>query len=324
MSLEHVDTLVSFALVMLLLAMLVTTVVEAVNVASMRRGRNLQWGVAQVLERFGVGRVDAAEVARLVLTHPAVSSTGKMRTSAIRSEELARLVVDLVQRGVVTTIAPKVADKFQAALVGLERKAQQRIGAHRAKELEALVDQAALVAKAALDERGVNASLEDLRKGVGTVINAKFEAAARVAAETALEFGAWFEMVMDRTTERFVAHTRWVTVIASALLCVAFQIDSVRILERLSTDDELRSALVAQSGAVLGEAESVRLELDQAKQLASSALVELRMNLERSANAADQKLAEHIPRDIPPLRTRLNARDWLAANVEDEGLATRS
>lgn len=317
MSLDHVDTLISFALVMLLLAMLITTVVEGVNAAFMRRGWNLQWGVAQVLERLGVEKVDATKLASLVLKHPAVSSTGIARTSAIRVDELARLVVELAQRNVVA-LKPEVEAKFRAAIAGLEDKAQNKLGAHRARELEALILAAATQAQAAFEQRGLNVSIEELHQKLATEVKAKFESAARVAAEAALELGAWFNMVMDRTTERFVAHTRWVTVIASAFLCFAFQIDSARILKRLSTDDELRTALVASSGAVLGEAEKAQLELDSAKDLATRALLDLRGDLERSADESDQRLAAEFAGEIPPLRTPLNARDWLAGRVSDE------
>ncbi len=58
---------------------------------------------------------------------------------------------------------------------------------------------------------------------------------------------SWFNTVMDRTTERFVAQARWVTAITALAFSFVLRIDSLQLWQRLSTDSEFRAKLVSAS-----------------------------------------------------------------------------
>jgi hypothetical protein len=48
---------------------------------------------------------------------------------------------------------------------------------------------------------------------------------------------------MDRASERFTAHTRYVTFFAGFAVALLLQLDTAALVSRLSTDDQLRTAL---------------------------------------------------------------------------------
>lgn len=75
----------------------------------------------------------------------------------------------------------------------------------------------------------------------------KTDPEAHEALQKAQETGdlkAWFDTVMDRTTERFVAHARYISVGVAVVLAVVLQIDSLGILKQISGDHALRASLV--------------------------------------------------------------------------------
>jgi hypothetical protein len=56
---------------------------------------------------------------------------------------------------------------------------------------------------------------------------------------------------MDRVTEGFVYNARKITVVCSLIVAVVIQLDSIDLLKKLSTDDELRKAMVGHAAPVL-------------------------------------------------------------------------
>ncbi len=57
----------------------------------------------------------------------------------------------------------------------------------------------------------------------------------------------WFDQTMDRVSHRFTVSTRAVTFVCGLLLAIAFQIDAVSIVNRISVDDALRDSLATQA-----------------------------------------------------------------------------
>src|SRR5262245_26095399 len=100
--LDQLDTLIAFALIMLLLSLLITTFVQAFNVVLQRRGFNLLWGVEQILKQMGIDKEHAKGIAEKVLKDSALSASSilPVYASAIRANELAK-VLGKVMPGVV-------------------------------------------------------------------------------------------------------------------------------------------------------------------------------------------------------------------------------
>src|SRR5262249_40391046 len=125
--LEHFDTVMSFAVVMLLLSLLVTTLVQMAIAVSGLRGSILKWGIERLLMHIApelgetvhrpVGKNSTSEqqvtaasgqsvrkskktthasvIADAVLRHAMISHVGERRATSIRNEELIRLLDDL-------------------------------------------------------------------------------------------------------------------------------------------------------------------------------------------------------------------------------------
>lgn len=118
------------------------------------------------------------------------------------------------------------------------------------------------------------------------------------------ELELWFDRVMDRVSERFALRSRWVSVSVAALLALAFHLDSIALLEKFSTDVELRTSLVQSTEVLLNHA-------DEAMALSSSAYTETIIRL-KANNPTAQELG--VP---PELFTAAAARDWIRAQVGD-------
>ena len=102
MALEHLDTVLSFAVVMLLLSLQITILVQTVVAISGLRGWNLSWSLTQLLKQVGPAlnlEGQATKLSREILKHPALTHTwtllGRRKATAIRPAELLRVVEDL-------------------------------------------------------------------------------------------------------------------------------------------------------------------------------------------------------------------------------------
>lgn len=231
--LNQVDTLIAFALVMALMSLLIMVVVQIVQVVWKRRGRNLRWGVELLFVQLGLPRDRATKLAQAVLTHPAVATNGDELAEAISVDELIEVVRE-VARGPRGTAAAEGTDARDAR------------------------DLLAALAEAALESDRAEQIQQELQAGLDTTLREALDATS-VARE---RFVTWFDMIMRRTTERFVARTRIITIGVAFALCFVLRIDAIAILQELGTNAEVRAALVAQAESsidTLGE----RLDLTE-------------------------------------------------------------
>src|SRR4051812_35825391 len=99
--LDQLETLIAFALIMLLLSLIIMTIVQSFNVALQRRGHYLFWGIKQVMQQMGADKEMAKVVSRAVLRYGPLSAAGWVAkipvigqffttATAIRPEELAK------------------------------------------------------------------------------------------------------------------------------------------------------------------------------------------------------------------------------------------
>jgi hypothetical protein len=92
-------------------------------------------------------------------------------------------------------------------------------------------------------------------------------ARARVAFLTKAEsqflakINLWFDQTMDRTSERFTAHARYVTFFAGLIVAVALQLDTAALVSRLSIDPSLRQSLVEMAQTQSPSAPSGAIQL---------------------------------------------------------------
>jgi hypothetical protein len=127
----------------------------------------------------------------------------------------------------------------------------------------------------------------------------------RIAAEAKEDLSQlkdWFDTIMDRTTERFVTHTRYFTFGMAAFLALVLQIDSLGILKQISGNPELRARLVHDADATLKLAEGKGAKSDA---LATKALEE----------AKGERRDASIPAVAADLVTRADGENWISGNV---------
>ncbi|MGJ5816443.1 hypothetical protein [Paludibaculum fermentans] len=90
MSLEHLDTLIAFATVMLGVSLLITTFTQMVSAFLGLRGTNLRWGLKALIENiYPDSKQHAHDIAEAVLRHPLISDS---------SLSIIRRKVPLLQR----------------------------------------------------------------------------------------------------------------------------------------------------------------------------------------------------------------------------------
>ena len=271
--LEHVDTVLSFAVVMLLLSLLVTTVVQIVVAASALRSKILKRGIERLLKQVDPKLKDYAEqIADAVVCHPAVITeksyptaileklwlriTRRQTTAArepcttdIKKEELIRLLNDLAKR-------PTDALKGDA-----KEALAQFMGVAVLPEVQTLVDnmQAELIKAFSAD-----AKVAKIKQIVEHVTESSRLVTANVTA--------WFDTVMDRTTDEFRQWTRWITIACAVVLPLVFHVDSLQIVRQLASDPELRARVMESADTTLNKAAEVFSLTEGSKSLASAAI----------------------------------------------------
>ena len=245
MSLEHLDTLISFVAILTGVSLIVTTLTQAVSALMGLRGRNLLWGVQTLLVNVDPALEAHAEtIAEKILHHPLISdSTLSDRThdifgrwklaSAIRKDELIEIVRMLAKPAENETAT---AEPWRVAL----RTSLDRLVPAEGEKL--------MIA------------LPEIRKifpndpaKVELVMAQLIPTAERLTAE----LDDWFHSVMDRVSQRFAVHARTWTIIFSLVVAFALQLDAFDLYRGLSTNSELRARVLASADALTHKADEI-------------------------------------------------------------------
>jgi hypothetical protein len=295
MTLRYLDTAIGFAVIMLLLSLLVTTFVQSVIALLNLRGSNLKWGLELLLGQIDPGMKPKIkkDIADKVLMHQAIASTGVLRlrrwAAAIRVEELFRIL---------------------RQLGGGTAGGKGQLGAPALKDLKQLLGEPLLEA-ARVDQLAT-----DIAKVVpvdAAILKMHMLQALAEPGKVVAGVSDWFDTVMDRVTQRFTMHTRWLSVIAAVLLTLALRLDTPAVLNRIWSNAALRDQLVAAAPAALRMADTVGSYETRQKALATRAIRTVR---EAQADTALKTILAQAPPDLGTLR---EGADWLA-----KALAKRS
>ncbi len=297
MTLEHLDTALGFAVIMLLLSLLITVLVQTVTAVLGLRGSNLRWGVAQLLAQIDPSLVGHAKaIAEQALRHSAIAPIWKRRATAIRPDELIRVLDQLAAADAWS--GPKTKDSDKQALEAAR---------NALKAVAAKVDPTAEMSERAA---AVAASAAQLFPAQADAVKQAVLHALGSARTLAAGVNSWFNTVMDRTTERFVAQARWVTAITALAFSFVLRIDSLQLWQRLSTDSEFRAKVVSASEGTLRKAEDVVALTAERKAVASTAIAATRDQLSGTPVAAS--LGE-VPTQLV---TRQQGEAWLRDHLK--------
>ncbi|MDW8355891.1 MAG: hypothetical protein RMK57_15320 [Bryobacterales bacterium] len=223
--LQHLDTLIAFAVVMAILSLMITLLVQATSALLGLRGVNLRRTVAELIDALCPNVAEHARaLATEALLHPLISDSNFANLGSYRWKSDSH-------RPTSNSNWPKL-ERWRLAT------------AVRPDELVGVIE--------AMAKDAAGRYPEDLRKAAAAVAGTIAGAADRIAA-----FRVWFDTAMDRASQRFAAQMRLLTVIFSAGLAFGVQLDAAKLLERLSLHADVRARLVASADAVAQQAAAI-------------------------------------------------------------------
>jgi hypothetical protein len=241
--LKTIDIFIGLSLVMLLVSMIVTVITQVVTNVLNSRGTYLMKGVSNILSQLhpDFTKEVAEEISTKILTHPLVSD-GKI-AGVIHREELTKLLLELG-----TGDLPS-KQKLSAAAEAALQKALVANGICKEGTPEQIQAQ---VRERLANIRSLALHLELTHPELANAARARVAFLQQANSQFLAKINLWFDQTMDRTSERFTAHARYVTFFAGLAVALAMQLDTAALVSRLSTDPELRKELVAiaqQQGA---------------------------------------------------------------------------
>jgi hypothetical protein len=300
MSMENFDTVMSFVIIMLLLSMLITILVQSVVAVLGVRGWNLLFGVNRLLLQIDPSLgAKSKNIAKAILQHPSISHMpiwGERRRKAttIRPQELLSILKDLSRPDALTTPANVETKKAIVALVN-------NAGVPDAEDL---------VARIAM----VKSELAKLFPAQAQAVQDAVKRGLEKTSQLETQVGNWFNTIMDRTTERFLLYTRWITAVLAFALAFGANIDSIQLFKRLSSNPELRAKLIQSADATLQQAGVVLANQQNPKPIASEAIHAIE-------NVIKDKENKNLITGVPDgMITRKEGHDWLSANLPQANL----
>lgn len=222
--LKTLDILIGGTTVLLVFSMAVTVITSAVTAFFGRRGKHLMAGLSDLLLQLGVDTREAADkISEAVLTHPLISSSEKKLGTVIQREEFTKLLLDFA--------SDQGASRLEAdAKTSLVKMLNNNGIPDPAATLKA-IRSASLHLEAA--QPALSASV---RQTMAILMSAKTDYVARI--------NAWFDQTIDRVAERFTKYTHWITIGLSTAVVLFVQLDMIAVVDRLSIDEQFRSAFV--------------------------------------------------------------------------------
>jgi hypothetical protein len=251
--LQYMDTVLGFAIVMLLLSLLVTALVQMLIAMAGTRSQALHWGLQRLLQQadLDVSDVNAKAIAKAVLKHPSITTNAYYSATAIRYEELSKILQALKDHP-----TKELKGKSSA------NKALRKI-----------------MTKASTDTPQMKPVVETLKAELKRsfpmhtdLVSDTVNRALATQQKVMTDVRTWFDTIMDRTADRFVMHTRIVTGTMAVALVLVLQIDSVSIFQQLVANPDLRTKLVQSSQSILDKAEEMQAFENNRVQAASQAL----------------------------------------------------
>jgi hypothetical protein len=233
--LKTLDILIGATTVVLIFALAVTVLTQALTSLFARKGDHLRAGLASLLQQLGISEAAVANtIAGAVLQHPMLSPGnglfGKVQLgTVIHREELTTLLLDAAS-GQQPGMWPTLDEAARASLV----KMLQANGIGDPGAVLKSVRSAAMQLEASNPELAT-----DVRQSMAILHEAASDYVARL--------NSWFDQTIDRVSQQFARNTHAVTVVLAAIVVLSVQLDMIAVVNRLSVDDSLRQQVVASA-----------------------------------------------------------------------------
>jgi len=220
--LKTLDILIGATTVILVFSMAVTVITGAITAYFGRRGKHLMAGLSDLILQLGIdARPVADRIARAVLTHPLIGGAGGKLGTVIHREEFTKLLLDLASG------QSTLDQEAKGALVKMLQTNGVADPAGTLRQIRVIAMQ--------LEAAQPNLA-NDVRQSVAILRAATSDYVARV--------NSWFDQTIDRVSERFTKYTHYVTIGIATIVVLAVQLDTIAVINRLSIDDQFRTAFV--------------------------------------------------------------------------------
>ncbi len=228
--LKSVDILIGFSVIMLAVSMSVTLIIQAILQILGMRGKELLKGVALLLRQLDPQLLTpetARDIAGKVLRSPLLAASGNKVAEVIQREELIKIVL-------------QIAAGDAAAQAGSAENAL-----------------AQALAKAGVPDPGntlqavrmLSMRLEVARPDLASHAREAMAVITEAESQFVANLNGWFDQTMDRVSHNFTTYSRYWTVAISLLIALLLQLDTFKVVNRLSMDDKVRLSLVEEAQA---------------------------------------------------------------------------
>ena len=302
--LGYLDTLIGFAVVMLVLSLLITILTQIVSGLINHRGSNLKWGLETLFANIDPKQLPnltagADKVAQAVLTHCLVSdswfSGNKVAQQLGKFPPLGRL---FRRFQLATAIRP-------AELTAILKHLSLNTFAEDYKEIA--VDIQKLLGVADVVSASAAAVGRPAVAGAIVDVESALKDAKAKAEESADKLQAWFNSMMDRVSQKFTMYMRIWTVAFAFCFAFGLGLNTMSLIGDLYNNSTLRNSLVAAADKVMASASTV---LDSKNLLAAR----YSASLQQALKEANISPSQQVP---PTLDTPDDAAKWVDQYVPE-------
>ncbi len=227
---KSLDILLGLTVVLLLASMAVTVLTQIWTSLFNTRGTHLRDGLTDLLNQLhaALSSGDSKAIVEHILTHPLIRDGGHRLGSLIHRDELTRLLLEAGAGQGPHQLPERTRSALQNALAS-----------------NGIADPGATLERI----RGIALSLETTNPTLAASARHDLAILQGASSDFVAKINGWFDQTIDRISARFTFTTRQITLVNSLLVAAVIQLDAVALVNRLSTDDALRSSLVQKAYA---------------------------------------------------------------------------
>jgi hypothetical protein len=288
---EYLDIAIGFAAVMLLLSLVVTAIVQALSTLLDLRGNYLVSALAKLFEQLPIwgptGKdaltpdpVASKELALAVARHSAIAPSAVFswwrKAKAIRRDELENII-------------HRLAEAPPADLGSKAQEALKNIVETRAPGLPDSLGRF----------RQLVAPDDPLRKLV--------EQAMQKTQVAGGDLAAWFDAVMDRSSDRFARNAKVWSAAVGAVLALGLQVNAISIFTQINGNAAVRTQLASMAQPAM----------DQAKQIESFVNVAGKTLADMKQQEAYKAVLQNAPASMARCA---DGAEWIRNNAKNDGL----
>jgi hypothetical protein len=227
--LKQLDVLIGFIVVMSVVSLLITIITQMISSLLGLRGKNLADALQAMIHKIDptINSDTAWNLAQTALTKPVISDS----------------VISMTKKGLEKwTQSWPVIGSFIGFFKGRWRIAS----AIRPDELLGVIkDIATPTTNGTTAANQASSGQADAARSLLNALRAN-----TIADTTLVHLEKWLNSAQDRAEQWFAMHTKVWTVLAAFLMAFVLQLDAIQLLQRISTDPDVRAKLVNQAESV--------------------------------------------------------------------------